>query len=143
MRHALLFTVAWLAIAAVTYASAMACASPCQRKHWAYQPALWGASLLWPVYWATVAALAGTLLIGGGAEHLALEGVAMILPATPSDWEEAVVHLTKVRGTYEEAYGMPGLHVGHMLNEVIAPLMNRYYRGERTPELHAAMMAVR
>ena len=53
------------------------------------------------------------------------------------DWKQAEEHLAEVRRQYTEigAAGILGLTI------VLNPLLVRLARGERTPELHAEIMA--
>jgi hypothetical protein len=58
------------------------------------------------------------------------------------DWEKAKAHFDAVRKLYQELEGSPGVNTTIALRLVFAPLASRYNAGERTQELHDAMMAV-
>lgn len=58
------------------------------------------------------------------------------------DWDEALRHFREVRKRYQDLIVTPGVNTTLALENVFHPLAVRFYRGERSPELFKAMMAV-
>lgn len=59
------------------------------------------------------------------------------------DWAQAAVHLNETEDNYRDAgRRVPGANVGFVLAHVIPGLRYRIASGERTPELHAEIMAL-
>lgn len=56
------------------------------------------------------------------------------------DWQRAELYLETVERNYNSLKGMPGVNVTFAIQFVIDPLRERFNRGERTAELHAAIM---
>ena len=63
-------------------------------------------------------------------------------PGDALDWEQALTHFRTVRKQYQELVGVPGVNPVLALTGVFQPIAERYYKGERTEELHRMMMAV-
>ncbi len=58
------------------------------------------------------------------------------------DWENALTHFKTVRKQYQELVGVPGVNPVLALTNVFQPIAERFYKGERTAELHRLMMSV-
>lgn len=58
------------------------------------------------------------------------------------DWEIAKAHFDEARNVYQDLEGLPGVNTSLALRMVFDPLALRYNKGERSQELHDAMMGV-
>lgn len=58
------------------------------------------------------------------------------------NWDAALAHFREIRRHYTELVGAPGVNTIPALELVFRPLMLRFYKGERSPELYRAMMSV-
>lgn len=58
------------------------------------------------------------------------------------DWEKAKEHFDEVRKVYQDLEGVTGINTTFSLRLVFDPLAIRYNKGERSQELHDAMLAV-
>ena len=59
------------------------------------------------------------------------------------DWNAALTHFREVRRQYTELVGVPNANQHYALEFVFRPLIQRFYKGERSAELYRQMMNVR
>ena len=77
-----------------------------------------------------------------GLYSLLVEGRGLWLVGAELDWPAAKAHFDRAREQYQALEGLPGVNTTFTLRMVFDPLAKRYNAGERTPELHAAMVSL-
>ena len=78
----------------------------------------------------------------GGLHSLLVEGSGLSFVVVDLDWPAAKEHFDRAREKYQAIEGRPGVNTTFTLRMVFDPLEKRYNAGERTPELHAAMVSL-
>ena len=77
-----------------------------------------------------------------GLYSLLVEGRGLSFAGVDLDWPAAKEHFDRAREQYQALEGLPGVNTTFTLRMVFDPLGKRYNAGERTPELHAAMVSL-
>ena len=77
-----------------------------------------------------------------GLYSLLVEGRGLSFVGVDLDWPAAKEHFDRAREQYQALEGMNGVNTTCALRMVFDPLAKRYNAGERTPELHAAMLSL-
>ena len=77
-----------------------------------------------------------------GLYSLLVEGRGLSFVGVELDWPAAKEHFDRAREQYQALEGLPGVNTTFTLRMVFDPLGKRYNAGERTPELHAAMLSL-